>query len=221
MQRTSQPVAGLKEPRAGSGLYASNAPMDGSLRKRTIATASARAKAFDTLFKPILASSQIRRKSMRELLAGGCAGALHRLHRLEWLGPLLMRLFFGYFWLETGWAKLHNLDGFSARFVDWGIVFPAFSAGLCAGVECVGGALVMLGLLTRLTSISMIINMIVAIAVVVIRNVHSFDEFVELDEFVYILIFFWLLMAGAGKASLDAWLAHWLRTGNGALPLPV
>lgn len=145
---------------------------------------------------------------MPDLIARGCRAALRPLHRFEWLGVLAMRLFFGYFWLETGWAKLHNLAGFTARFVDWGIPFPAFSAGMSAGVEFVGGGLIMLGLLTRLTSIAMIVNMLVAIGLVAIKNVHAFDDFVELDEFVYILIFFWLLLAGPGKASVDAWLAR-------------
>lgn len=128
--------------------------------------------------------------------------------RLEWAGPLLMRLFFGYFWLETGWAKLHNLDGFTERFVGWGIPFPAFSATLSAWTELVGGGLIMLGLFTRLTTVPMIINMVVAIALVVINDVHSFDEFIELIEFSYILIFFWLMVAGPGRISVDAWLTR-------------
>ena len=37
---------------------------------------------------------------------------------------------FVYFWLETGLAKLHNLEFFSGRFVEWGIPFPTFSATL-------------------------------------------------------------------------------------------
>src|SRR3546814_13482569 len=69
--------------------------------------------------------------------------------RLDWLAPLLVRLVFGYFWLETGWAKLHNLDGFAARFVQWGIPFPELSATVSAGMEFIGGLLLMLGLLTR------------------------------------------------------------------------
>lgn len=124
----------------------------------------------------------------------------------EWAGPLLMRLVFGYFWLETGWAKLHNLSGFTERFVNWGIPFPALSATVSALTELAGGGLLMLGLFTRLTAIPMIINMIVAIALVVIKNVHSLDDFAELDEVTYSLIFFWLLMAGPGKVSVDAWL---------------
>src|SRR3546814_4350995 len=85
--------------------------------------------------------------------------------RLDWLAPLLVRLVFGYFWLETGWAKLHNLDGFAARFVQWGIPFPELSATVSAGMEFIGGLLLMLGLLTRLTMIPMIFNMIVALVV--------------------------------------------------------
>ena len=145
---------------------------------------------------------------MSDTIARGCEAVLRALTRVHWLGPLVLRLFFGYFWLETGWAKLQHLDGFTERFVEWGIPFPALSAALSAGTDFVGGLLLMLGLFTRLTAAAMAVNMIVAIALVVIRNVSSFDELVELDEFVYVLIFFWLLVAGPGKASLDTWLAR-------------
>lgn len=130
---------------------------------------------------------------------------------LDWLAPLLLRLVFGYFWLETGIAKVHNLDGFTERFIAWGIPLPALSAGVSAWTELIGGALIMLGLFTRLCMVPMIINMVVAIALVVIHNVHDLDGFVELDEVLYILVFFWLMMAGAGRASLDALLARKLQ----------
>ncbi|MBS0556791.1 MAG: DoxX family protein [Proteobacteria bacterium] len=128
--------------------------------------------------------------------------------RVRCLGPLALRLGFGYFWLETGWAKLHNLDGAIARFVDWGIPWPAFNAPLSAGTEFIGGCLLMLGLFTRFTSLVMAFNMVVAIAFVVIKTVMGLDDFVELDEFLYILIFFWLFLAGPGKASLDHLIAR-------------
>lgn len=126
--------------------------------------------------------------------------------RYDWLAPLLLRLVFGYFWLETGWAKLHNLDGFAARFANWGIPWPELSAAVSAGMEFVGGLLMMLGLATRLSMLPMIFNMLVALVVVVLPGIGTLDEFVELDEVLYVLLFFWLLMAGPGRASLDHWL---------------
>ena len=137
---------------------------------------------------------------------------LHRLHaalvRHAWLGPLLLRLVFGWFWLETGWAKLHNLAFFSQRFVDWGIPLPTLSATVSGATDLIGGALLILGLGTRLVAIPMIINMLVALAVVVLPTITSFNEFFELDEVLYVAVLFWLLMAGPGKASLDQLLAR-------------
>ena len=128
---------------------------------------------------------------------------LARLKRIEWLGPLLLRLVFGWFWLETGWAKLHNLEFFSQRFVEWGIPLPMLSATASGAVDLVGGALLILGLGTRIVAVPMIVNMLVALAVVVLPTISTLDEFVELDEVLYVCVLFWLLMAGPGKASLD------------------
>lgn len=130
------------------------------------------------------------------------------LRQHDWLAPMLLRLVFGWFWLETGWAKLHNLEFFAGRFVEWGIPFPTLSATLSGGVDLIGGALLMLGLGTRLISVPMIVNMLVALAVVVLPTITTFNEFVELDEVLYVCVLFWLLMAGPGKASLDHLLAR-------------
>lgn len=145
---------------------------------------------------------------MQDTIAKLCSAALRVLDRWTDVGPLVVRIVFGYFWFETGLAKIQNLDGFANRFVEWGVPFPHFNAALSAWTELIGGALIFLGLFTRLTTVPMIINMIVAIALVVIKNVGSIDDFVELDEVVYILIFFWLLMAGPGRYSLDHLLAR-------------
>ena len=128
--------------------------------------------------------------------------------RLEWLPPLLLRLFIGYFFFETGWGKIHHLDAFAARFAGWGIPYPHFNAVLSAYTELVGGALVVAGLLTRVVAIPLIINMLVAIVSVKMASVSSLNDFVELDEPLYLLSFFWLLIAGPGAASLDLLLAR-------------
>jgi len=136
------------------------------------------------------------------------AGIEATLRNYAWLGPLLLRLVFGWFWLETGWAKLHNLEFFAGRFVEWGIPFPTLSATVSGATDLVGGALLIVGLGTRLAAIPMIINMLVALAVVVLPTITTFNEFVELDEVLYVCVLFWLLMAGPGKASLDHLLAR-------------
>src|SRR5713101_9816545 len=98
---------------------------------------------------------------MRQVLVRGTATGLSLADSLDWLVPLLMRIYFGYFWAETGWGKIRNLDSFTQRFVGWGIPYPHFSAALSGYTEWIGGMLIMTGLLTRLVSIPMIIKMLV------------------------------------------------------------
>ncbi len=133
------------------------------------------------------------------------------LRALDWVPPLLVRLFVGYFFFETGWAKLHNLPAFVERFRQWGIPYPEFNAALSAWTECLGGALTMAGLATRLVSVAMVINMVVAIVSVKLKNVAGLDDLVELDEPLYALFYVWLGFNGAGALSLDRLLVMALR----------
>jgi len=125
------------------------------------------------------------------------------LTRSQWIPQLLVRLFLGYFFFETGWSKVGNLDAMAERFTEWGIPFPAFNAALSGYTELIGGALIMLGLTTRLAALPLCINMVVAILVVNIRKVSGLDEFVELSEPLYALCFVWLFFSGPGRVSLD------------------
>jgi len=126
--------------------------------------------------------------------------------RLDWLPPLLMRLFVGYFFFETGWGKIHNLDAFTERFAGWGIPHPYFNAVLSAYTELIGGGLIAVGLLTRIVAIPLIINMLVAIVTVKLAAVTTVNDFVELDEPLYLLSLFWLMISGPGIVSLDCFL---------------
>ena len=75
----------------------------------------------------------------------------------------------------------------------------------------------MLGLGTRLVALPMIFNMLVALALVVLPGISTVDEFVELDEVLYVLVLFWLTVAGPGRASLDHLIAR--RNGTGVMPI--
>jgi len=136
-------------------------------------------------------------------LVTAAAELFDRLSAAWWIPALLMRLFVGYFFMETGWGKIHNLDGFTMRFARWGIPYPAFNAALSAYTEFLGGALTIIGLGMRFVSIPMIINMIVAILTVKLKDVSGLDDFAELDEPLYALSFVWLFFSGAGWLSVD------------------
>jgi putative oxidoreductase len=123
--------------------------------------------------------------------------------RQQWVAQLLVRLSVGYFFMETGWGKLHNLDGFAQRFAGWGIPYPHFNAALSAYTEFIGGLLTVCGIGTRLVSVPMMINMLVAILKVNLKSVTSLDDFAELDEPLYALAYLWLLLSGPGWVSID------------------
>jgi len=132
------------------------------------------------------------------------ATRITQLNAYQWLPVLLMRIFVGYFFTETGWAKLHNLQTFTERFQEWGIPFPAFNAALSAGAECFCGALVLVGLATRFASVPMVINMLVAVITVKAKMATGVNDYFEMDEPLYALAFAWLVFSGPGKVSLDA-----------------
>jgi putative oxidoreductase len=125
------------------------------------------------------------------------------LERSDWIPQLLVRLFVGYFFFETGLGKAQNLDAMTERFVGWGIPLPGLSVVLSVYTELIGGALLVLGLGTRLAAIPLLINMLIAILMVNIKNVTGVDDFVELDTPLYALFFLWLLFSGPGWVSFD------------------
>lgn len=137
---------------------------------------------------------------------------------LQWLGPLLARLFVGCLFLLSGWGKIHKLAWFGSLFAGWGIPYPFVMAWVPAKTELIGGALILVGLLTRIVAIPMIINMLVAITVVKLKEVHSVLDFVSTDEPLYAIVLIWLMLDGAGSISLDyllekmADLPGWART---------
>lgn len=122
---------------------------------------------------------------------------------LQWLGPLLARLFVGCLFLLSGWNKVHKLAWFGAMFAGWGIPYPAIMAAIAANTELIGGALILIGLFTRVVAIPMVVNMLVAITVVKMKEVHSLLDFLSLDEPLYTIALLWLMLEGPGVVSFD------------------
>jgi putative oxidoreductase len=128
---------------------------------------------------------------------------------LAWLPPLLARIAMGVTFTSTGWGKLHHLPKVTGFFMELGLPAPAFLADLVGATEFVCGLLVLIGLITRGAAILLIVVMAVAIVTARLHNVHGLADFLGLEELAYTLLFFWLVIAGPGRISLDYVIVRW------------
>jgi len=120
-----------------------------------------------------------------------------------WAGPLIMRLIVGYVFMLTGWGKLNNLPLMIQNFTEWGIPLPQILTPFVSVVECFGGAMLILGLFTRIPAAMLAVVMIVAIKVAKWENVDSLETLLGFEEATYFAAFMWLAITGPGAASLD------------------
>ena len=120
-----------------------------------------------------------------------------------WAGPLIMRLVVGYVFMLTGWGKLTNLPQVTQNFIEWGIPFPNILTPFVSGVECFGGALLILGLFTRIPAAMLAVVMVVAIKSAKWGDVDSLETLLGFEEVTYFAAFLWLAIAGPGAVSLD------------------
>src|SRR5262245_33003286 len=123
---------------------------------------------------------------------------------LHWLPPLVARLTIGIVFVQSGWGKLHSLDKVVGFFTQLGLPAPEFQARLVACTEFVCGALMLLGLLTRLATIPLIITMVVALLTALKGDIHELSDLFGQSEYLYIVLLLWLGVYGAGPISLDA-----------------
>ncbi len=129
---------------------------------------------------------------------------------LAWLGPLIVRVAVGWTFMMTGWGKLHNLENVTGFFESLKIPAPAFHAYFVSSLEFGGGALLIVGALTRWISLPLIGVMAVAIWTAKWDDIHGLTDLFGTSEFAYLAAFVWLALAGGGSASVDG-LWHRLR----------
>jgi putative oxidoreductase len=125
-----------------------------------------------------------------------------------WAGPLLMRLVVGYTFMLAGWGKLNSLPQMIQNFTDWGIPFPQILTPFVSGVECFGGAMLILGLFTRIPAAMLAVVMVVAVKAAKWGDVDSLETLLGFEEATYFAAFMWLAIAGPGAASLDRLLVN-------------
>lgn len=133
--------------------------------------------------------------------------------RLESPFLLLIRLYFGWQFLSSGWGKLHSLPHVTQFFATLNIPHPGLAAPCVATLEFVGGILLILGLGTRLIGLLLTANMIVAYITADREGLHSLfssdaTHFFTADPFPFLAASLIALVFGAGVFSLDYLLAR-------------
>lgn len=130
---------------------------------------------------------------------------MRHLEKVAWFPPLLARVTVGYVFVESGWGKLHNLDKVVEFFQSLGIPAASLQAPFVAGTELVCGALLFVGLMTRLVSIPLIGTMVVAILTAKREELvgGGFSALTGMTEWLYIVLLVWLVFTGGGKVSVD------------------
>jgi putative oxidoreductase len=145
-------------------------------------------------------------------LSGLRARAESAASRLQ--SPLLLavRLYWGWGFFRTGLGKLSNLGSTTEFFASLGIPAPGANAVLAAATECAGGALLFLGLGSRLAAAPLAATMLVAYATAhsdALRNVLSDPEgFTSQAPFLFLAAALLVLAFGPGAYSADALLAR-------------
>src|SRR5215475_12819710 len=129
---------------------------------------------------------------------------------IEWLWRLVVRLSVGIEFFGSGLGKLGKLPGFIQYFRTLGVPFPELQAPFVASVELVCGMLIVVGLATRPAALMLCGVMTVAIVTAaapekhITASWHGLLEFLYLPEVLLLLLLTWLVLAGPGRASLDA-----------------
>ena len=135
---------------------------------------------------------------------------------------LLFRLSIGWKMYLSGYRHLHHVENMVNQFREWGIPFPKLNVYVSGTTELVGGALLMLGLATRLVSVPLVFNFIVAIVTAGKTNVQQallggdllqpnydagrlggLEAITDDTAFPFLLTSLVTLTFGAGKVSID------------------
>ena len=121
---------------------------------------------------------------------------------------LMVRLYWGWQLVQSGWGKLHNIDKVTEFFTSLGLPAPGLTAHFIASLEFVGGVLLILGLASRLIAVVLTINMIMAYIIAdhdALMSIFSNpDKFYAAAPYTFLFASLLVLIFGPGLFSLDA-----------------
>jgi putative oxidoreductase len=121
---------------------------------------------------------------------------------------LLVRLYWGWQFFQTGWGKFHRLPQVVGFFTSLGIPMPAFNAYFVSSLELVGGILLAIGLGGRIIALPLAFDMVIAYVTADREALGSIfsdpGKFYNADPFTFLMASLIVLIFGSGLFSLDA-----------------
>jgi len=128
---------------------------------------------------------------------------------------LVVRLYWGWQFMQTGWGKLGSLEKVAAYFASLGIPAPALNADFISVLEFAGGILLAVGLGSRFIALLLAADMAVAYYVADHEALFSFfsnpDKFYAAAPFTFLVASLIVLIFGPGRIALDTLIAKRLR----------
>ena len=123
---------------------------------------------------------------------------------------LLVRVYWGYQFAQSGWGRLHHLGNATQFFSSLGVPAPGATVVFISALELVGGILLILGLGTRVTGLFLAGDMIGAYLLADREALGSIlsdpGKFYGADPYTFLFAALMALIFGAGRFSLDYWL---------------
>jgi putative oxidoreductase len=121
---------------------------------------------------------------------------------------LVIRLYWGWHCMGTGWGKWHNIGKVTEYFASLNIPAPHVNAIMAASTELVGGTLLLLGLFSRFASLALIGVMCVAYGTAEKEALSAIfsnpDKFLGADPFLFLYASVLVFAFGPGLLSIDA-----------------
>ena len=120
---------------------------------------------------------------------------------------LLVRLYWGWQFAQSGWGRLHHIPQATQFFASLHIPFPEANVVFVSSLEFVGGLLLIVGLASRVISLLLAIDMIVAYLTSDMEALHSIfsdpGKFYNADPYTFLFASLLILIFGPGRFALD------------------
>ena len=123
---------------------------------------------------------------------------------------LLVRLYWGWQFAQSGWGRLHHLDNATSFFASLGLPAPYFTVICISLLEFIGGLLLIIGLGSRVTGLLLAGDMIGAYALADREALTSIltnpGKFYGADPYTFLFASLLIMIFGPGKYSVDYWI---------------